>query len=267
MCLTEGGFFFQQYHNNDAFQNENDWNANDSYTAGGEHRLPYVLFSPPIFDIDGPEYGPGAIFGASGVFTSGVTVSPTATSTAASSSTSSTHSHSGGHGGAIAGGVIGGIAGISIISVAAIFYLRRRGSKAASAGVGPPEPILDDEIVQPSSASPLTMKFYVRSCDYVTPIGPFFFLLFSHTPRTQMTQQHTRDTKVLQFLRSSDPEAHCRAHRPDRPHLIPRANIVVCPCPIHNAGHHRITGLLPRSCLSDSFPWSLQILTIYWFLV
>ncbi|KAN0119078.1 hypothetical protein V8E52_004525 [Russula decolorans] len=78
--------------------NENIRNRLASYVAG-----------------DNPEYGPGAIFGASGVYTSSASAS-------ASSTASSTSSHSGGHVGVIAGGAIGGMAIISI-AVAAIFYL------------------------------------------------------------------------------------------------------------------------------------------------
>ena len=100
-------------------QKENNWNATESNATGGEHRLPYVPFPllvtvSPTFNIDTPEYGPGTVFGQGG---------PSAPSAP------STHSHSG----AIAGGVIGGIAMISV-PVAAIFYLRRRRSQAASTG-------------------------------------------------------------------------------------------------------------------------------------
>ncbi|KAI0268456.1 hypothetical protein BGY98DRAFT_1138715 [Russula aff. rugulosa BPL654] len=90
-------------HDDNILQSENDWNANESYTAG-----------------DSPEYGPGAIFGASGVYTSSASTSSVTTSSASASSTvPPKHSHSGSHVGAIVGGVIGGIAFIFIV-VAAI---------------------------------------------------------------------------------------------------------------------------------------------------
>ena len=114
----------------------------------------------PTLDIDGPEYGPGAIFGPSGVYTSGVSTS----SASASSTPSYKPSHSGGHAGAIAGGVIGGIAIISIAG-AAIFYLQRRRSRVASAGVDyhAYQPMLSDgAVAHSSSGSPQTMRFYVR---------------------------------------------------------------------------------------------------------
>ncbi len=64
--------------------------------------------------------------------------------------------------GAIAGGVVGGIAAISI-AVAGIIYLRGRHSRVVSAGVDASQPVPNDRMVtQPSTGSPLTMKFYVR---------------------------------------------------------------------------------------------------------
>ncbi|KAI0280142.1 hypothetical protein BGY98DRAFT_965886 [Russula aff. rugulosa BPL654] len=49
---------------------------------------------------------------------------------------------------------------ISIV-VAAVFYLRRRRSQAAFAGVGASQPILNDGIVaQPSLGPSLTLKLY-----------------------------------------------------------------------------------------------------------
>lgn len=95
--------------------------------------------------------------------------------------------------------------------------------------------------------------FKSHAAAIMCPHAPFSY--YFRTPRTQMIQQHTRDTKVLQFLRSSDPEPHCRARRPDRPRLIPRGNIVVCPCPMNNPGHHRIT-----DCFLVSFPPSTYLL-------
>ncbi len=122
-----------------------------------------------MFHIDSPEYGLGAIFGASGVYTSHVSSYPTA---------SSRPSHSGSHAGPIIGGILIGVAIISI-AVAAIFYLRRRRSRAVSAGVGASQPILNDGVVaQSSSGSPLTMRFYVRvfvshAAAIICPHAPF----------------------------------------------------------------------------------------------
>ena len=49
------------------------------------------------------------------------------------------------------------------IAVATIFYLRRRHSQAASAGVGASQPMPDNgTVVQSSSGSPPTMKVYIR---------------------------------------------------------------------------------------------------------
>ncbi|KAI0275682.1 hypothetical protein BGY98DRAFT_991473 [Russula aff. rugulosa BPL654] len=112
---------------------ENNWNPDESYNAG-----------------DTPEYGPGAIFGASG---------------ASSSSTAPpTHSHSGSHAGAIAGGIIGGITIISITIAAILFCIRRRSSQAASADVGASLLMPNDgtvmTVTQPSLGPPLTMRIY-----------------------------------------------------------------------------------------------------------
>jgi len=143
--------------------NENHWNANKSYAAG-----------------DTPEYGPGAIFGASGVYTSSASASPTPSQLAPS--------HSGGHGGAIAGGVIGGIAIISIISLAAIFYLRR----------GRSEPILDDGEVAPSSVSPTTMKFY-------DPDDPTTFPGYQGPSATAPSSSHVGSGSTLGMQTSPHP--------------------------------------------------------------
>jgi hypothetical protein len=45
VCLK---FFFKQHHNNNTLQNENYWNADESYAAGSEHHLSYVLFPPVV---------------------------------------------------------------------------------------------------------------------------------------------------------------------------------------------------------------------------
>jgi len=117
--------------------NENIWNVSKAYAAGGQ-----------------PEYGPGALFGPSGV----------------STSPAPTPSHTGGHGGmghggmchggAIASGVVAGIAGISI-TVSVILYIKLRRLRAVSAGVGASQPVPDDGVpVQSPPRSPLTMNFY-----------------------------------------------------------------------------------------------------------
>jgi hypothetical protein len=87
----------------------------------------------PMFEIDIPEYGPGSIFFPTGVYMFTASASPTAPSTPS-------HSGARGHAGAIAGGGIGGIAIISIV-VASIFYLQRRRSQTASAGVCASQPM------------------------------------------------------------------------------------------------------------------------------
>ena len=121
---------------------------------------------PPTFHIDNPEYGPGAVFGASGVYTSSTssTGSPTPTASPKDSSSST---------GPIVGGVVGSIAVVSI-AVVAIFYLRRR-SRAPSARSAsfdafqpymdeiprPSGPLSDRGTVGPSSPSIMT-NFSVR---------------------------------------------------------------------------------------------------------
>jgi hypothetical protein len=128
---------------------------------------------PPTFYIDNPEYGPGAIFGASSVYTSSASASSSSTSTPSAASTpTKTPKGNSSNAGPIAGGIIGGIATISII-VALILYLRRtrRRSQAAAAGVGASQPILNDGAVGKSPpGSPRTMRFYVRVFKCPTPL-------------------------------------------------------------------------------------------------
>jgi hypothetical protein len=81
------------------------------------------LPSHTTFDIDSPEYGPGAIFGPSGVYTSAI--SSAGASSTGSPSLTAVPKGSSSNVGAIAGGVVGGIAMVSIVA-GAIFYLRRR---------------------------------------------------------------------------------------------------------------------------------------------
>ena len=154
---------------------------------------PYLYSLSRIFDIDNPEYGPGAIFGgASDVYTpsASATTTATAASPTVSSTASSTAPHSEGHAGSIAGGVTGGIAIISIsIAVTAIFYRRRRRSQAESAGLGTSQPMPGDEAVAHGSplTIPSTMRFYVRvfSCPkslrLYTPHAPFFYTISNTT--------------------------------------------------------------------------------------
>ncbi|KAI0275684.1 hypothetical protein BGY98DRAFT_991499 [Russula aff. rugulosa BPL654] len=135
--------------------NENDWNANGSQAYG-----------------DTPEYGPGAIFGASGVYTFSASTSSASTSSAITSSASAsssstappTHSHSGSHAGTIAGGTVGGIVIISITIAAILFCIRRRRSQATSADVDAslltPNDGTGTTVTQPSLGPPLTMKLY-----------------------------------------------------------------------------------------------------------
>jgi len=145
---------------------------------------------------DSPEYGPGAIFGAEGVYTS----SASTPSASASSIPLPIHSHSGSHAGPIAGGAVGGIAVISI-AVAAIFYIRRRRQRRSpgeAAGAGASEALGSDDgtdrAASPtwsSTAAPqqsptetgqpmAAMKLYVRRrYDYV-PLC-VIFLLFPYT--------------------------------------------------------------------------------------
>ncbi|KAN0119123.1 hypothetical protein V8E52_004570 [Russula decolorans] len=129
--------------------NENNWNVNvnESYAAGSY-----------------PEYGPRAIFGASGVYTSSASASATG-------SPSPTPPPKGSipNAGAIPGGVIGGIAAISFTVTAAFLYLRRR-PRAPSAeyvGTGASQPHMDDASRPLSdggtlSGSPVTIRFYTR---------------------------------------------------------------------------------------------------------
>ena len=108
------------------------------------------------FHIDDPEYGPGAISGASGVYTSSASASFTASRTAAPKGHSS-------NGGAIAGGVVGGLAIVSIIAAAVIFHRRRR-SRASDRSAIFDEfrphmgeiswPMSDGGTVSPSSMAP-----------------------------------------------------------------------------------------------------------------
>jgi hypothetical protein len=130
----------------------------------------------PTFHKDNPEYGPGAIFGASGVFTSSASASSTG-----SPPTTPPPNGSGSNTGAIVGGVVGGIAVVSI-AVVAIFYLRQRSwaPSARSAGLDAfqphmdeiPRPLSDRGTVGPSSPS-IRTKFSVRvprssRCTYVS---------------------------------------------------------------------------------------------------
>ena len=143
-------FSFKKHHNDNILQKENNWNATESNAAGGEHHLPYVPFpllvtvSLPAFDIDTPEYGPGAIFGAEGVSTSTASTPSASTSSAStpSASTSSTSASSAAlpktsqskvHAGPIAGGVVGGV---FFIGAVAIFYLRWRKQRRSQSVVG-----------------------------------------------------------------------------------------------------------------------------------
>jgi hypothetical protein len=119
--------------------NENNWNANESYAFGNN-----------------PEYGPGAIFGASGVYTSSASASSTASPITAPRKGSSSNT------GAIVGGVVGGLAVVTT-AVAMIFYLRQRSRapSARSAGLdafqphmdGIARPLSDEGTVGPSSPS------------------------------------------------------------------------------------------------------------------
>ena len=117
-------FLWHWHRYDNTLQNENNWNTNESYTAGGEHPPFCSLFSgrnrlPPTLHIDNPGYGPGAMSGASGMYTS----SARASSTGLPSPTLLPSPKGGSpNAGAIAGGVVGGIVVVSI-AIAAIFYL------------------------------------------------------------------------------------------------------------------------------------------------
>jgi hypothetical protein len=136
--------------------NENNWNANESHAAG-----------------DNPEYGPGAIFAASGVYTSSASASSTG-----SPSPTPPPKGSSSNAGAIAGGVVGGLAVVSI-AIAAIFYLRRRSraSSARSAGFDAFQPHMD-EIPRPLSGG-----------GTVGPSSPSIRTKFSDVPNDQTTFQ------------------------------------------------------------------------------
>jgi len=136
--------------------NENQWNANESYAAGSY-----------------PEYGPGAIFGASGVYTSSASASSTGSPTPTAPPKGSSSNT-----GAIVGGVVGGVAVISI-AVAAIFYLRQRSRapSARSAGFDAFQPHMD-EIPRPLSDG-----------GTVGPSSPSIRTKFSDVPNDQTTLQ------------------------------------------------------------------------------
>ena len=192
------------------FQNENLWNANKSYSVGGEHRLPYPSFSPIVtvtstffFFIDSPELGPGTVLGPS--------KSPTPSPSV--NSTSNT--------GAIVGGVIGGVAAIFIAVAVIFFYLRRRQRRrrsrapsVATPGVGASQPPMD-EIKQPltegetntgsslpgTSSMPGTpgapMKLYVRSHTSTALLCVLITCTFFYMRRTRMIQLRSLGTKGL----------------------------------------------------------------------
>jgi hypothetical protein len=202
-------------------QNENDWNANKSFTVGSEHHLPWLLslfvtVSLRVL-IDFPELSPGSNIG-----TSSVSVTPTSSSASPTSSytTSATPSPSEGSSSknntkqntaAIAGGVFVGVVVTAFAGVAVFFWLRRRSqaAPAVSAGVGAsqPQPSLPDEVaLLPLAESPIT-KFYVRAFvpSYVTPFptpytqdpnDPTTFPGYKRSPRLHIPSQVSMSSNV-----------------------------------------------------------------------
>ena len=198
------------------------------------HRIPLVvrfvsfMFSfsrlyslPPAFHIGKPEYGPGAIFGASGVYTSSASASSSGSPSLTPSKGRSSSA------GPIASGVVGGIAVFSI-AVAAIIYLLRH-SKAQSARPAVfdgfqthkdeiPRPLSDEGMVERSSPS-VRIKFSVRyfsspALHFVCPVVLPSYLLIPRICRMNKlcyrgTVVHTRWTSLLQDLhhRTLDQEA------------------------------------------------------------
>ena len=191
-------------------QNENDWNANKSFSVGSEHNLPCLLsflvtVSPRVL-IDFPQLSPGSNISPSSVSvtptsssvspTSSYTTSPTPSPSEGSNSENNTKQNTA----AVAGGVIGGLGAITVAGFAVFFWLRRRSQAppAESAGVGAsqPQPSLPDEVaLLPLAESPIT-KFYVRAFvpSYVTPFpipytqdpnDPTTFPGYKSSPRLQ----------------------------------------------------------------------------------
>jgi hypothetical protein len=122
--------FFLCIYTQSTLQNQNDWNATQSYLVGGGNPLPCLPLLVAVShlyltSLDGTEIGPGTLLGPGGTPISSST-GPTGTSTSSTSS-SSTPVPASGHSsntGAIAGGVVGGLAAI-IVAIASVFFCRR----------------------------------------------------------------------------------------------------------------------------------------------
>ena len=241
--------------NHSALQNENLWNPNKSYSAGGEHLLPSI-FAPsflrvltPLPLIDEPELAPGAI------------LYPSGSSVASPSSTSSTSPVPAGHSpnsGAIAGGVVGGLAVISITVAAVFLYLRRR-SRAPSAvfDIDTSQPLMDDTRwprdtgadlqLASLSGSPATMRFNrdVRILALrVALVCPHVSSFHFRNPRTRTIQLHPqiphRNTLAHNhwmcllknlYLPRSDPKVPRAPSRP-RPRAPLAKDIAAYPSPL-----------------------------------
>ena len=130
-------FFLLRHRSHNTLQNENDWDSDKARQASGEHRRPRSGLSPTL-DIDGPEYGPGAIFGPSGVYTPGVSAS------------------SGVHAGVI-------VAIPIAIAVVAVLYLQLcKPQTSAGDDHLTIEPMLPEQTAPPSSEPSQTMGSYIR---------------------------------------------------------------------------------------------------------
>ncbi|KAH9970055.1 hypothetical protein BJV74DRAFT_263903 [Russula compacta] len=143
---------------------DNNWNANISQLTG-----------------DAPEVGPGGVIGPSGVSTAASAtgtatraISTATRSTSADNSPSPTSESSsnedspGSNGGIVWGGIGAGIGGVSIASVAILFYLRRRRPQTPSTPLTAqpqmeqaqqplPMPLSDNRTFAPSSAPEVSM--------------------------------------------------------------------------------------------------------------
>ena len=181
------------------------------------------------FNIDTPEYGPGAIFGASGVSTATTSTRTSSASTSSASTSSAgipptapptvTPSQSKSHTGVIVGGVVGGIVALGVIIATLFFYLQWRRTRllqVADVASGASQPMLSDTTVttvtQPSPGPPIippapqTLTLYVRvfmshAAAIMCHRAPFSY--YFHTHRTQMTQLRSRDTKVVHKSQTS----------------------------------------------------------------
>src|SRR6266403_5495447 len=128
------------FHTQSTLQNQNLWDANQSYAVSGGnhfHCLSPLVTVSQITSLDNPEIAPGTLIGPSGTPNSSST-GPTSSPSPSPTSSKAKGKHSS-NTGAIAGGVVAGIAAISA-AIAALFFCRRRRRARA-----PPGPTVIDE--------------------------------------------------------------------------------------------------------------------------